>query len=92
MSTLTLVHATSARLHGQLLGGSHIRRSKKKGTARRGGVAALQAETSFTAQKRLKRGAWSEGQGRTEAVKRSRTNSEGVRSSMKLLGKLRWGM
>lgn len=34
--------------------------------------------------------AWSEGQGRTEAVKRSRANGEGVFSSREVLGKRRW--
>ena len=51
MCRLTLVHATRARLHGQLLSGSHIRGSKKV-TARE--IAALQVcdLLSTTAQAR----------------------------------------
>ena len=76
MSTLTLVHATSARLHGQLLSGSHVWRSKE--WLRRGIAGRRLAHNTNEGSKG---GAWSEGQGRTMAVKTSRTHGEGVRSS-----------
>lgn len=87
MSTLTLVHATSARLHGQLLGGSHVWRSMKMAVMQ---VATLQAGSCAHNTRRASKGeARSEGQGRAMAVKRSRANGEG--GGREVLGKCSMG-
>lgn len=73
MSTLTLVHTTSARLHGHLLSGSHVRPFRK--VAARANWSAAGEQLCAQHQRRLETRARSEGQGRTMAVKRSRATA-----------------
>lgn len=90
MSTLTLVHATSARLHGQLLSGSHVWLFEREWL--RGQIAARQAgncacSTPVEAQRRGSVG----GARAHDGGEKKPSSGEGVRSGREVLGKCEWG-
>lgn len=89
MSTLTLVHATSARLHGQLLSGSHVWPSEM--VAAMANCSAADEQLCAQHQWRLERRGSVGGARAHYGGEKKPSNGEGVRSGREVLGKCEWG-